>query len=73
MTPQTDELMEQDKAAGLPIAPERWRNLAMNLEEALAEACQQLKERDELISKIRSYPYIPQGMAAMIDRETAKP
>lgn len=73
MTPQTNALMEQDQSAGLPIAPERWRNLALNLETSLAEACQQLKSRDELLAKIRAYPYIPQGMAAMIDRETAQP
>ena len=51
------------------IAPERWRNLAINLENALADACAQLQERDLLIAKIRSYPYIPQGIVALIEEE----
>lgn len=50
---------------------ENYASAAEELRLEVNELTADLTRRDHLLGMIRAYPYIPQGLAAMIDKEVA--
>lgn len=57
-----------DKYGFIHVVP---ADFARQLERELAALQSDLTRRDTLLGMIRAYPYIPQGLASLIDREVA--